>query len=149
MDRQDRRRVLLRCVYGVLIFSLCGVYLLSSPVTPGPIDIRVGDRYVISLLPVTALSDAPDHGFLVGNYTGHRWPGNIPTDEPARIEIAADNSRLMLLQICSHEVRHFELEQAGVAAVKHHEVMADEGANYVYPWNWKPGCLQILPHILY
>ena len=53
--------------------SLCGIYLLSSPVTPGPVDIRVGDRYVISLLPVTALSDAPDHGFLVGNYIGHRW----------------------------------------------------------------------------
>ena len=149
MDRQDRRRVLLRCVYGVLIFSLCGVYLLSSPVTPGPIDIRVGDRYVISLLPVTALSDAPDHGFLVGNYTGHRWPGNVPDDEPVRIEIAADNPRLFVMQICSHEVRHWELEQQRVPADEHHEVMANEDVRYAYPWNWKPVCLRVVPHIVY
>ncbi len=148
MQRKGRQW-LLWFAYVLLGFSLCGLYMLSNPVAAGPTDIRVGDRYMISLLPMTALSDAPDQGYLVGNYTGHRWPGNVPKDEPARIDIAADNSRLMLLQICSHEVRHFELEQSGVEAVKHHQAMADEGADYRYPWNWKPGCLRIIPHILY
>lgn len=149
MHRQDRRRILLWSAYGLLIFSLCGLYLLSTPVAAEAAEIRVSDRYVISLLPVTALSDAPDNGVLVGNYTGHRWPGNIPMDEPARIEIAVDNPRILLLQICSHEVRHWELEQAGVPAADHHRVMEEEGTQYGYPWNWSPDCFRIIPHILY
>lgn len=130
-------------------WSLLGLYALSTPVTSGPDDIHVEDAYVISLVPTTELSNAPENGRLVGNYTGHQWPGNIPIDEPTQIDIAADNPRLMLLQICSHEVRHFELERDGVPAEDHHDVMEKEGTSYSYPWNWKPGCLQMLPHILY
>lgn len=89
-------------------------------------------------------------GDAIGQFCGHEWPCNYDEGADSLIYMESDLYRYRLLQVCTHEYRHYELDEQGRNVSTHHERMDSDVYNSgeLWPWEIEPVCLKVSPYVV-